>query len=188
MDTQQQWEMKVTLGPLQSHVMSCNLILGELLLGCPGFWHPKVICWDVFYPTQDAKKLVTTRTRMTSFFFFFEDSRKPELKPSFATIASWESQVIIAIQPPQGLTVTIIYLHPQPLPSRKVQQLLTTSQHRVILAWEVCCLTVGKRFWSTNKKLGALTWMIIEVAAGSLKYWKITRWWFQIYIYIIVYL
>lgn len=122
------------------------------------------------------------------FFFFFEDSRKPELKPSFATIASWESQVIIAIQPPQGLTVTIIYLHPQPLPSRKVQQLLTTSQHRVILAWEVCCLTVGKRFWSTNKKLGALTWMIIEVAAGSLKYWKITRWWFQIYIYIIVYL
>lgn len=72
--------MKVTLGPLQSHVMSCNLILGELLLGCPGFWHPKVICWDVFYPTQDAKKLVTTRTRMTSFFFFFRRLKETRTK------------------------------------------------------------------------------------------------------------
>ena len=143
-DTQQQWAMKVTLGPLQSHVMSCNLILVNCYGDARGFGIQRWFVGMFFYPTQDAEHL------------FVEDSRKPEVTPSFATIASWESQVIIAIYPPQGLTVTIIYLQPQP-PLQKGTTTLdhfTTSRDSGLGGAGLICLTVGKRFWSTKKNGG----------------------------------
>ena len=145
-DTQQQWAMKITLGPLQSHVMSCNLILVNCYGDARGFGIQKGDLLGWFYPTQDAD---SSSPPGPGWHLFVEDSRKPEVKPSFATIASWESQVIIAIQPPQGLTVTIIYLQPQPPPERYNN---SWPLHNIAWFWlgRFAVWLLGKRFWSTK--------------------------------------